>query len=58
MTSHRIGEIGKMLDISPITIRLWEKSGLIPKASRSATGQRKYTDSDIEEIRHYLKNKK
>jgi DNA-binding transcriptional MerR regulator len=55
--TYRIGELAKMLDLSAVTLRLWEKSGLIPKASRSTAGQRKYSDSDLKAIRQILESK-
>jgi len=48
---YRIGELAKEIDRSPLTIKKWEESGLIPKAKRDSRGWRYYTEEDISEIK-------
>jgi DNA-binding transcriptional MerR regulator len=50
----RIGEVAKELDRSPLTVKKWEESGLIPKAKRDSRGWRYYTEADIIDIKKLL----
>ena len=54
---YSIGEVAKMLRVSPEALRIWEKQGFIPKPQRRPTGMREYTSNDIEAIRQYLNQK-
>ncbi|MGA8221427.1 MAG: MerR family DNA-binding transcriptional regulator [Candidatus Acidiferrales bacterium] len=40
MALLRIGEIARQAGVSPATVRLYERKGLLPRASRSAGGYR------------------
>ena len=45
-----IGEFGRQAGVSTPTIRYYEEIGLLPEAVRSASGQRKYSDTDLERL--------
>lgn len=42
-----VGEAAHAAGVSPKAIRLWEARGLIPKAERTNTGYRTFTDADL-----------
>lgn len=48
---YRIGEVAKMLGVEPSTVRFWERAypGLRPR--RSTTGQRVYSQRDLQRLR-------
>lgn len=48
---YKIGEIAEILNIPTSTLRYWEKQFKILSPSRGKTGQRRYTEKDIETIR-------
>lgn len=48
---YRIGEIADILDIPTSTLRYWESRFTILSPSRGRTGQRRYTEKDIETIK-------
>src|SRR5436190_23734327 len=39
-----IGQLAKLAGVKPDTVRFYERSGLLPKPSRSASGYRVYDD--------------
>ena len=41
----RIGELAKRYGVSAESIRNWERQGLIPPATRTPGGHRRYTDN-------------
>ena len=55
--SYTIGEIAKMLNVSPSTIRYYDKEGLLPFVERTKGGIRIFKDKDYEflKIIHCLK---
>ena len=55
---YSIGEVAKMLRVSPQSLRSWQKQGLIPQVGRRPTNQREYTDANIEAIKEFLSQKK
>lgn len=55
--TYRIGEIGKMLDISSRTIRYYEEIGLLNTVKRMEGGRRIYTDDDLRRLRFIKKLK-
>ncbi|MBN2233371.1 MAG: MerR family transcriptional regulator [Deltaproteobacteria bacterium] len=57
MRSYRIGELGKLLDISPRTIRYYEEIGLLNTVKRMEGGRRIYTDDDLRRLRFIKKLK-
>tara|TARA_Y100000310_G_scaffold298129_1_gene331763 strand:+ start:152 stop:454 length:303 start_codon:yes stop_codon:yes gene_type:complete len=52
--TYSIGEVAKMLEVSPVSLRNWERQGLIPKPHRSLTNRRRYGAEDIEAIKNRL----
>ncbi len=47
----RIGELGKLAHTPTVTLRYYEKIGLLPNNKRSVSNYRVYDDSDIETLR-------
>jgi DNA-binding transcriptional MerR regulator len=47
----RIGELGRMTDLSPKTIRYYEDIGLLPEPPRTESGYRDYDDAAAEGLR-------
>ena len=50
-----IGELAKLSDITPATIRYYEELGLLTAPSRSESGYRHYTETTIQELRFIKK---
>lgn len=48
--SLSIGALGRAAGVTTPTIRYYEEIGLLPKAGRSASGQRMYDDTDLERL--------
>jgi PAS domain-containing protein len=46
--TYSVGEVGSMTGLSPHTIRAWERRHDALQPTRSKTGQRKYTEDDVE----------
>lgn len=46
----RIAEVAKSYDITPDTLRYYERIGLLPHIQRNASGVREYSDSDCARI--------
>jgi len=49
-TIYKIKDLALRLDRSILTIKRWEKQGLIPKARKDSRGWRIYTDAEIRDI--------
>ncbi|MEV6119751.1 MerR family transcriptional regulator [Streptomyces sp. NPDC052077] len=45
---HTIGEAAAFTGLSVHTLRWYERIGLMPQVDRSRTGQRRYTDHDLD----------
>ncbi|MEA3334257.1 MAG: MerR family transcriptional regulator [Pseudomonadota bacterium] len=54
---YRIGEIGKLLDLSTRTIRYYEEIGLLNTVKRIEGGRRIFTDEDLRRLRFIKKLK-
>lgn len=54
---YRIGEIGKVLDLSTRTIRYYEEIGLLNTVKRIEGGRRIYTEDDLRRLRFIKKLK-
>ncbi len=52
-----IGDIAKRFNLNPRTIRYYETIGILPKATRTESGYRVYTDETIERLEFILKAK-
>lgn len=46
--SYTIGEIANLLNITPSTLRYYEKEGLLPSVERTEGGIRVYTQKDVD----------
>jgi DNA-binding transcriptional MerR regulator len=53
---YRIGELARLVDTSPRTIRYYEERGLLPEPEGHAKGRhRTYTDADAVRLRELLR---
>lgn len=52
-----IGDIAKRFGLNPRTIRYYETIGILPKAKRTESGYRVYSDETIERLEFILKAK-
>lgn len=50
MTDYTIGETIELVGLTAPTLRYYEKEQLIPEINRDSTGNRRYTETDIEWI--------
>jgi MerR family Zn(II)-responsive transcriptional regulator of zntA len=48
---YKIGEIAKLADVTPDTVRYYEKQNLLSASQRSASGYRLYSDEDVTRLR-------
>ena len=48
---YTINEVADICDISPYTIRFYDKEGLLPFVSRNSTGNRQFSDSDLNVVK-------
>ena len=55
--ANSIGKIAEMLEVSPQSLRKWEKQGFIPAPHRRPTGRRDYSTEDIKAIQDYLNSR-
>lgn len=46
-----IGQAARLVGVSPATLRLYERRGLLPQAARSEAGYRKYSPDDLRRAR-------
>ena len=46
-----IGEAARRIRVTPATLRLYERRGLLPKATRTAAGYRQYSHEDMRRAR-------
>ncbi len=54
----RIGDVARMLDVTPRTIRYYEELGLLAPATDRPSGRHRiYTEADIERLREVLRLK-
>jgi DNA-binding transcriptional MerR regulator len=47
---YKIKDLALRLDRSILTIKRWEKQGLLPKARKDSRGWRVYTEAEVQEI--------
>ncbi len=45
---YTVGELAKILNVQPSTLRYYDKEGLLPFVERSSGGIRMFKDSDVE----------
>lgn len=48
---YSINEVADICNISPYTIRFYDKEGLLPFVSRNSSGKRQFSDSDLNVIK-------
>jgi DNA-binding transcriptional MerR regulator len=54
----RIGEVARLVETTPRTIRYYEEIGLLPPSGERESGRhRLYTDADVERLRELLRLK-
>ncbi|MCL5960325.1 MAG: MerR family transcriptional regulator, partial [Chloroflexi bacterium] len=46
----KIGQAAERVQMNPKTIRYYEEIGLLPKASRNASGYRLYSEEDLDRL--------
>ncbi len=51
MAIYRIGDVTKQFNVTADTLRYYEKIGLFPNVSRTASGVRQYNDKDLSRLR-------
>jgi MerR family copper efflux transcriptional regulator len=51
MQGLSIGQLAKAANVSIDTIRFYEKSGLLPRATRRPSGFREYSQNDVRQLR-------
>ena len=52
---YRIKDLALRIDRKPLTIKRWEKSGLIPLAKKDSRGWRIYSEDEIRDIQTLVK---
>jgi len=50
MSSMSIGQLAKSAHVAVDTVRFYEKQGLMPQATRRASGYREYRDGDLRRL--------
>jgi len=58
MKTHTIGEAAKKFNVTPKTLRYYQKLGLLTPTVDSASGYRQYTEQDIQQLRFIFNCKK
>lgn len=46
--SHTVGEMAKILNVAPSTLRYYDREGMLPFIERSGGGIRMFKDEDFE----------
>ena len=46
--TYRTAEAAKLLGVHPSTLRRWDEKGILPPSIRTPTGERRYTEADLE----------
>ena len=57
MQTMNIGRLAERAQVNIDTIRYYERQGLLPPAERSASGYRKYRQSDLEKLQFIIRSK-
>ena len=57
MQTMNIGRLAELAQVNIDTIRYYEKQRLLPPASRTASGYRQYSQSDLERLQFILRSK-
>lgn len=48
---YTINEVAKICDLSPYTIRFYDKEGLLPFISRGKNGNREFSETDLDLVK-------
>ena len=54
--TYRTAEAARLLGIHPSTLRRWDEKGILRPSIRTLTGERRYTDADLEAGRKNKEN--
>ena len=46
--TYRTAEAARMLGVHPSTLRRWDKKGILTPSYRTPTGERRYTEADLD----------
>ena len=46
--TYRTAEAAKLLGVHPSTLRRWDHKGILRPSIRTLTGERRYTEADLE----------
>ena len=46
--TYRIAEAARLLGVHPSTLRRWDEKGILRPSIRTLTGERRYTEADLE----------
>ena len=49
--TYRTAEAARLLGIHPSTLRRWDHKGILHPSIRTLTGERRYTDADLDAVR-------
>ena len=49
--TYRIAEAARLLGVHPSTLRRWDEKGILRPSIRTLTGERRYTEADLEAVR-------
>ena len=49
--TYRTAEAAKLLGVHPSTLRRWDEKGILRPSIRTPTGERRYTEADLEAVR-------
>ena len=49
--TYRTAEAARLLGIHPSTLRRWDHKGILHPSIRTLTGERRYTEADLEAVR-------
>ena len=50
MSLYTIAQASEEVDLTPYTLRYYEKEGLLPNVTKDSAGRRKYHDDDLQRI--------
>ena len=54
--TYRTAEAARLLGIHPSTLRRWDHKGILHPSIRTLTGERRYTEADLEAVRTNKEN--
>ena len=46
--TYRTAEAARLLGVHPSTLRRWDEKGILRPSIRTLTGERRYTEADLE----------